>query len=181
MMVIIMIMIAVLLILDDVTHVKAIIDNPKKAKVGDRICTNGYVMDYFCIKRGMLFDNPTIATLGPDGPSSHSVHCLIDVPICVNSPFEIVHEISDGDGEERYGRAWRVTNNKKIVDHAKKVGACDDGCNGEQEKGLRITIIGEIVNLGDFETPALIQPLKVGHGDIGCGKWTFEVPNMILE
>jgi len=32
----------------------------------------GYIMDYFCIDRGTLLDNPSVRTL--EGPGEHSVH-----------------------------------------------------------------------------------------------------------
>ncbi len=34
-------------------------------QVGDKICVVGYIMDYFCIQRGTLFDNRSVETLGP--------------------------------------------------------------------------------------------------------------------
>ena len=56
-------------------------------QVGDAICVEGFVMDHFCIQRGTLLDAPSIVTL--EEPDQHSVHCLIDVPSCVNSPYEV--------------------------------------------------------------------------------------------
>jgi hypothetical protein len=35
----------------------------------------GYVMDYFCINRGTLFDNPDVITL--ENPGVHSVHWYV--------------------------------------------------------------------------------------------------------
>ena len=151
----------------------------KKVEVGDIICVNGYVMDYFCIRRGKLFDNPSISTLGPNGPTAHSVHCLIDVPQCVNSPFEILYDVSDGKGET-YGRAWRVDNNDLLVAHARKVGECDQDCTGDQKNGLNASIIAKVIDLGTSRTPSLIEVKRVGKGEWGCGDMNFEVPNMIL-
>ncbi len=150
-----------------------------EVEIGTTVCVNGFVMDYTCIKHGRLFDNPSIDPLGPNGPIAHSIHCLIDVPICANSPFEILHDVSNGRGE-RFGRAWRVASNDLIIKHAKKVGVCDNNCKGRQESGLTVTAIGKVLNLGNSNTPALIEVEQVGHGKIGCGKYNFEVPNMIF-
>jgi hypothetical protein len=35
----------------------------------------GYVMDYYCIERGTLLDNPGVNTL--EGPEQHSVHWYV--------------------------------------------------------------------------------------------------------
>ena len=31
--------------------------------VGDEVCVEGFVMDFFCISRGTLFDNPSVVSL----------------------------------------------------------------------------------------------------------------------
>lgn len=151
----------------------------RRVEVGDTICVNGYVMDYTCIERGRLFDNPSVHPLGPNGPVVHTIHCLIDVPVCVNSPFEILYDVSNGK-RQRFGRAWRVDDNNLLIEHAKRVGICDEDCRGNQERGLTATVIGKVLNLGNSKTPALLEVEQVGHGNIGCGDTEFEVPNMIL-
>mmetsp|Transcript_3720 Transcript_3720/g.8024 ORF Transcript_3720/g.8024 Transcript_3720/m.8024 type:complete len:138 (+) Transcript_3720:222-635(+) len=40
-----------------------------------KICFNGYVMDYYCIGRGTLLDAPSRNTL--EYPDRHSIHCLV--------------------------------------------------------------------------------------------------------
>jgi hypothetical protein len=42
-------------------------------EVGDSVCVQGYVMDYYCIDIGEMLDNgkPTL-----EEPFDHSVHCL---------------------------------------------------------------------------------------------------------
>ena len=45
-------------------------------------------MDTFCIERGTLLDNPELKTL--ERPDAHSVHCLVDVPRCYESGFEVL-------------------------------------------------------------------------------------------
>ncbi len=156
--------------------------------VGDTICVNGYVMDSFCIYRGNLFDNPSVSTLGPKGPLLHTVHCLIDVPQCVQSPFEILYDLRNSSGiinnnndqkERAFGRAWRVVNNGLLIAHAKEVGECDE-CTGDQVRGLTATIFAEVLDLGNPFRPSLIKVKKVEHGNIGCGGIVYEVPKMII-
>ena len=124
--------------------------------VGDEVCIGGYVMDYFCIERGVLFDYPSISTLGPDGPSSHSVHCLVDVSICRNSPFEFLEELEDGT----FRRAWRVDDNSLLLEHAYLNGVCSDCDVGNSEegghivRGYRAAVVGTVKTLGDSNTPA---------------------------
>mmetsp|Transcript_11318 Transcript_11318/g.12576 ORF Transcript_11318/g.12576 Transcript_11318/m.12576 type:complete len:184 (-) Transcript_11318:68-619(-) len=148
----------------------------KKVKVGQNICVSGYVMDRYCIDRGTLFDNPGIDTLGPQGPIVHSVHCLIDVPKCVSSPFEIL--LLQGDG--RYGRAWRVESNDKLIADAKDRGICTNGCTGDIATGLTATFQAEVLDLGSSKTPALLKVTRVNSNNPGCGETTYQPPNIIL-
>jgi hypothetical protein len=34
-------------------------------EIGATVCVEGFVMDYFCIERGTLMDNPSVVTLEP--------------------------------------------------------------------------------------------------------------------
>lgn len=87
------------------TLVQAAKDDLPVAKAGDQVCVQGFIMDRYCIDLGVLFENRAIATLGADGPTSHSVHCLVDVPHCLASSFEVVNVLEDENGSEtRYGR-----------------------------------------------------------------------------
>lgn len=74
-------------------------------EVGTEVCVAGYIMDMYCIERGTLLDNNSVKTLGPDGPVKHSVHCLVDVPRCYRSAFEILIKVENSTD---WGRAWRV-------------------------------------------------------------------------
>lgn len=154
--------------------------------VGDEICVGGYIMDTFCIELGVLFDNPGIRTLGPDGPSSHSVHCLVDVQRCRQSPYEVLTELEDGT----FGRAWRVDDNELLLDHAMTNGICSE-CDpdnsleqGHLQKGYQATVVGTVKSLGDGNTPAVISVSSVSDfSDFGtlCEGKEFEIPTMIAE
>lgn len=153
-------------------------------KVGDTICTVGYVMDYFCIQRGTLFDNRSVETLSAEGPKVHTVHCLIDVPSCVSSPFEILLE----DGEDgAHGRAFRVEDNELLIEYAKMVGDCTEGCIGTQKSGLKAAIVGEVLNFGNVMTPPTIRVTSVSDADLGCTMENVKVidesnvPNMVMN
>lgn len=94
------------LLLLAVSHISTVIYAEKiQVGVGDEICIAGYIMDYYCIERGTLFDNQSVRTLGSEGPVVHSVHCLIDVKSCWQSPYEVLMKL-ENSGE--YGRAWRL-------------------------------------------------------------------------
>ena len=53
-----------------------------EVKIGDKICTVGYIMDNFCIQRGTLFDNKGVETLGSDGPIKHQVASVVRGKFC---------------------------------------------------------------------------------------------------
>lgn len=154
--------------------------------VGDEICVGGYIMDTFCIELGVLFDNSNVRTLGPDGPSSHSVHCLVDVQRCRQSPYEVLSELDDGT----FGRAWRVDDNELLLDHAMTNGICTE-CDpdnsleqGHLQRGYQATVKGTVKSLGDGNTPAVISISSVSDFsdfDTVCEGKEFEVPAMIAE
>lgn len=153
--------------------------------VGDEICVGGFVMDTFCIELGVLFDNPSVRTLGPDGPTRHSVHCLVDVARCKNSPYEFLEEMEDGT----YGRAWRVDDNSLLLDHAKSVGVCTDCDVGNSEssghlvRGYRAAVTATVKSLGDSTTPAVISVTSVSDfSELGalCEGKEYAVPAMVM-
>ena len=55
---------------------------------GRSVTVSGYIMDNFCIDRGTLLDKPSIKTL--ENPAEHTIHCLIDVPQCIDSGYAIL-------------------------------------------------------------------------------------------
>lgn len=146
--------------------------------VGDNICVTGYVMDTFCINLGRLLDDSSVVTLSSEGPPSHSIHCLIEVGKCVNSPFEILTPLDDGSGN--FGRAWTLESNTKVIDHAKQVGDCRIcQSSGTMSSGYQATIEATVLNTGTNTTPALIQVTNVQDYDVGCNGVEYEIPNVI--
>lgn len=143
-------------------------------RVGDEVCVEGFVMDFFCIGLGVLFDNRSIETLSAQGPLAHSVHCLIDVSDCVASPFEILLPNLDDEGDD-FIRAWRLDEDTKaeVVALAKAEGICTD-CdgNGTIERGFHVRFTGRVVDVGTTDTPPTITGVTAvaatSPDELGC-------------
>lgn len=129
--------------------------------VGDTICAEGFIMDFFCINRGTLLDNPSVRTL--EDPGKHSVHCLIDVNSCVSSPFEIL--LDPKGNETTFKRGWQLDDASKetAIALAKAVGSCSD-CDPANNRlnahvnGFRAAMTATITNLNEGESiPPTIQ------------------------
>lgn len=152
-------------------------------KVGDTICTVGYIMDSYCIDQNSLVDNPSVKPLSQEGPLVHSVHCLVDVASCVVSPWEILNDASGGKGTS-YGRSFRAQNNDELIAYAKVVGICTDGCVGTQKAGLKAAVTGTLVDLGSGGVPATIDILSVTNTTCVATNGVitaFNIPNFSTE
>jgi len=135
-------------------------------QAGDTICVEGFVMDFFCINRGTLLDNPSVRTLV--GPEKHSVHCLIDVNSCVTSPFEIL--LDPKEGETLYNRGWQLdeASKQRAIALAQSVGSCStcDSSNNRQNshaQGFRAAMTATILslNIDDASIPPTIQVQEI--------------------
>jgi len=123
--------------------------------VGDTICAEGFVMDFFCINRGTLLDNPSVRTLVD--PGRHSVHCLVDVNSCVTSPFEIL--LDPKEEGELFQRGWQLDEDSKqrAIAMAQSVGTCTT-CDLENtplnahEFGFRMAMTATIVDLNEDDS-----------------------------
>ncbi|GMI06012.1 hypothetical protein TrLO_g5659 [Triparma laevis f. longispina] len=128
------------------------------------ICFQGYVMDKYCIDRGTMLDYPTKSTL--EFPELHSVHCLIDVPICYSSGFEVLKDPEESGGK-RYCRAYELdTNgNNMVTQLGREEGSCST-CDGDGtiEKGLRVRVVGA---LGGVGTPQVLNVDSVTLATVG--------------
>ena len=124
-------------------------------------------MDQFCIARGTLFDNSSVVTL--EGPDQHSVHCLVDVPDCVGSLYEILNE--PAEGETMYTRSVVVNaaGRDLLRDLARSAGdpnpSGTPGCTtctggGTVARGFRAAVRGRLLDLGSFDTPAMIEIIE---------------------
>ena len=117
-------------------------------------------MDSFCLERGTLLDPFGIVTLKE--PEKHTVHCLIDVDQCVNSPFHVLEDPPYRGVD--YGRGWQVTSNDQLIALAKSVGSCTQ-CTGEGNlrAGFRAAVRGTVDSAGDrtINVPRCYSPLKI--------------------
>jgi hypothetical protein len=126
-----------------------------------QVCFTGYVMDTYCINRGTLLDNPSLQTL--IHPDKHSVHCLVDVPACYQSGFELLAD--PAQGSQIYPRAYALdqNGNNMVLQIARSTGSCSTCSNnpGGLVRGFRATITGVSTGQG---SPALLQVSKVEVG-----------------
>ena len=130
---------------------------------GDEICVEGYLMDYLCIERGTLVDNPTVESLSVEqkGPFVHSVHCILDVEDCLNSPFHIVPPAEAGDAY--FDQGWRLDSASKdlAIATAQAEGVCTNQCTGDQDTGLYLTMKATVKSLGSNSAPAEISATDI--------------------
>jgi hypothetical protein len=133
--------------------------------VSDIICVEGYVMDQLCIDNQVMLDNGR-ATL--EFPDDHSLHCLVDVGVCVNSNFEILTD--PVDGSSMYGRGFAIdevqdggAGKDRILDVARTVGSQPGGCStcygdGPQIKGFRAVLNATVLEVAaNKDSPTVIQ------------------------
>ena len=121
--------------------------------VGDTICTEGFVMDFFCINRGTLLDRPRVRTL--EGPDQHTVKCLIDVGSCVSSPFEIL--LDPKGNETLYTRGFQLDDTGKEM----SINLARSG-RSQSNSGFRAAMTATVVNLNEGESiPPTIQVLEM--------------------
>jgi len=153
-----------------------------------------YFQDYFCLERGTLFDNPTVKTLSAEGPLVHTVHCLIDVPQCVASPYEILLPATvdgmDADNGDGFVRGWRLDDATKeqAIALAKAFGKCQDctvstgdaGADDAISNGFHIGMRATITDMGDAGTPPTVSAVSFDNADMRVtdptsttGGWRF--------
>lgn len=173
-----------MVLLTDVINDSSIV--VRAIEVGDEVCIEGFVMDFFCIDRGTLLDNPTIETLV--NPGRHSVHCLVDVRSCVRSPFEIL--IDPFGNRTEWGRGYRLTEDSKqeLIDLARSVGSSCSTCDGGgfQREGFRAVMVATILdfNANNTELPPLIEISDSAHStsdmEDPCME-VFQMENILVE
>merc|ERR1712038_1850757 len=150
--------------------------------VGDKICVEGFVMDNYCIGIGFLLDAPEIKTLFQ--PEEHSLHCLLDPPICRDSGYEVLWETPDA--ATPYSRAYVLdeAGNQELIAFAQQTGekgfctSCT-GPPGSQTHGFRATINGEVTDIGNKDTPASLLVSSIEASDVGCGDKIYEPPFLV--
>ena len=125
-------------------------------EIGDHLCVQGYVMDYYCIDKVNMIDNglPTL-----EQPGQRTVHCLVDVSLCYTTPFEILTDPVDGSD---YTRGYRLTEASKqpIIELARSVGSCSTCVKGYDSsmlgRGFRAVVNATVVELSNGDVPPTI-------------------------
>ena len=93
-------------------------------------------------------------------PNRHGVHCLIDVPQCAATNYEVLLDPAPGMEDPMYTRGFVLDDEGKalVTTLAKEVGVCTD-CDGtgDWEFGFRARIQGTVLELGTDGEPPLIS------------------------
>ena len=135
-------------------------------------CYTGYIMDKFCIDKGFMIDNglPTLKQ-----PENHSVHCLVEIPFCVDSGYEVLVDVNASE----YQRAVELdsTGNTMVRALATQVGGCGTCANpnGGQMYGFAATVVG-VLDTNYTGTPPRLLVTNVYPSDISCENATAIAP-----
>ena len=86
---------------------------------GSTMTVTGIVMDNFCIERGTLLDKPSIKTL--ENPYEHTIHCLIDVPQCIQSKYALLMAPKSTGGLWTVAYQLETEGTELIIEEAKKL------------------------------------------------------------
>jgi len=127
-------------------------------------CYNGYIMDKYCIDQGFMIDNglPTLTQ-----PEKHSVHCLVEISVCVDSGYEVLVDVNASE----YERAVELdsTGNTMVRALATQVGGCGTCANpsGGQMYGFAATVVG-VLDTNYTGTPPRLLVTNVYPSDISC-------------
>jgi len=121
----------------------------KNYAVGDEVCITGYVVDNFCIDAGGFLDNPSVNPL--EFPEQHSFHCMLDVPQCIESGYQVLGELPQGD---MHCMGFRLDDTDAVVAAASAAGQKGQctACTGDETKptnGYLATVKGTVSDLGD--------------------------------
>lgn len=118
-------------------------------------------------------DNPAYLTLG--NPEEHSLHCLLDVSLCYESPYHILDDPQTGSNNSTmYGPGWAVSNNTLLIHAGRMIGSCATcDATGTRVKGLRMEIVGTVKTL-DPPVIEVEDVLVLEAGQQGCIKSLFD-------
>jgi hypothetical protein len=119
-------------------------------------------MDKLCLTQGKLFDNPTLETLLY--PMNHSVMCLIEMPECLASGYEVLVK---GSGKE-YQRDIALDSSDMVVQYARRFGSCPS-CSGTIVAGLQATVKGIIdPNSVNTDKVPTLMVRSIESADVPC-------------
>ena len=116
----------------------------------------------FCIELGTLLDKPTLRSLA--NPDKHSIHCVVDVPECVASGYQVLFKPNGYKQGDDYIQDVKLDSagNDLVVAAARKAGVCGTCAGtGTQVQGYSATVIGYL-NSGAIPGS---NPKSTGKGD----------------
>ena len=118
-----------------------------------------------CQNQGFLLDAPDVHPLV--SPWWKSLHCLLDVPQCIESPFHILEPPSTEGGN--YSVGWQVDDNTKLLEAGRALGSVELGCttcpgNGTQKMGVRAEVKGKVKSLGDPISVLMVESVMALEG-----------------
>lgn len=150
---------------------------PAAAAVGDEVCIVGYVMDTLCLNSGSLMDMPAVRSL--EEPEKHTFRCLVDVPACVNSGFEVLPDKAPGRSEHCRGLKLDSSGNQKALELARATGkggegagctTCTNTASNAPVAGFRATVKGTLTaDPTDPSSPGGIAVTSIQAASVGCG------------
>jgi len=142
----------------------------------DEMCVEGYLMDFFCIDQGFLFqDKETVKTQFPlSHPDVHMVKCLVGMPFCREDGYEILLDPIDKANDWCRGFNFDASGNEMVIAYAKANGkwtmetnpdgsACGEFCQGDGNitQGMRASIRGTVIANSTNSTPPTLQVTSV--------------------
>eukprot|EP00039_Didymoeca_costata_P010260 m.137777 g.137777 ORF g.137777 m.137777 type:complete len:411 (-) comp14760_c0_seq2:113-1345(-) len=102
---------------------------------GDAVTIEGWAADVFCIDRGTALDNGNL--IMAETPQDHTLHCLVEVSVCIDSGFALF-------GLDKVGDTHEVV---AVLDDAGTQLIVDAGLQKIQQGrklGLRVTVTGKL-------------------------------------
>ena len=130
------------------------------AQSSKEVCIEGYVMDKYCIDLGVLLDNRAVKTL--ENPELHSVHCLVDVSLCTNTPFTILVPNPSGSPAFAVGLTLDDFGRQKSIEAARDIGICSTcKSGGSLRLGFRGVFFGSITQQATDTEPAVFSVKNV--------------------
>lgn len=124
-------------------------------------------MDSFCVERGRLLDSGALTLVEPE---KHSMYCLLDVSVCVDSGFVILGDPDTSSASNMYSVAARLdgaNGNERMFAFAADRGegsACKacTGRMGNATRGFRAAVVGTVIESGNLSSSS--DPLSRAPG-----------------
>ena len=117
---------------------------------------------------GFLLDDNDVVAL--EEPFLHSIHCLVDVPMCVESNYTILSEPAEGETLYSVAYQFDAAGTQRLAEMARRVGergyctTCTGG-DGGWIYGFRVGVKGIVIDAN--VTPPLIEIMEAAYSSDG--------------